>query len=1434
MLFQHQTKIIMKKIYLKSCLLLLSFFGFAQNGNLQKLYSQIPQKYLSHPEIGKTTHSATVHDVAYELLQDRTMFSRTFLNKNTTKTTVQSSVPLHYLGDNNMWYSIDYKLQRNNNQIVYPIQNPFFELNANTMNINVGNQSISIKKQNDFIFVNDNNVIKTIASTEQEAILENDNQIVFSNIATNVDKNITLYPQAFKYSYLMNSTALLPQSFDYMLAEETITLPNGYAIQEEKDTNNKAFRLTIVNQKGEAVMAFQQPIISDSKTSERNIRQQPYESVYQLIQVNETTYKIQIRIDSTWLQSTERVFPIHIDPVVTVTNNTVVNSCFLPTYQQSTLQAIVPAGQNILSSNFSYDFIAVTGSNAWMSDQRSFVSGPLGQTPVNSGVGNTAGTYTYNITDSPIGNIVSGGQVSFTFNFARNFGGSGCNATYNFVSRHEVAVTYGTFDFGNGPIVINEYSASNRNFNDGFGRNEDWIELYNASPDTYFNLAGYHLSNNINNPTKWQIQNGVIPPNSRVLIFCSNRDIASGTVLHANFDLTQTDSDEIVIADPSGTIIESLNMFVTQTNHSYGRTTDGASTWSVFSTPTPGTQNTNGASSYATKPTMNVAAGRYPSAVTVTLTSNGANEQIRYTTNGATPTATSALYTAPLSIATNTVLRARAFSTSPNILPGFIETNTYFINDTSTLPVVSISGDANLLQLLNGTTVEPTGYFEYFESNGVLVDETMGDFDRHGNDSWAYDQRGIDFVARDDHGYKRRLQHQFFDTTDRTNFRRLILKAAGSDNYPHQSGGGHFRDVFAQKLSEAANLDLDERRSSFISLFVNGQYWGVYDLREKVDDNQYTDYYYGQDYIYRDSNDYIQYIKTWGATNPEFGNQPAIVAWDNLMAYVQNNDMAIEANYNYVDSQLNIDSLIDYFVLNSYLVNKDWLNWNTSWWRGTNPSGGALKWRYALWDMDGILGHYINYTGIPDITAGADPCQVENLTVGEGHAQTIEKLITESPIVRQRYIARYADLLNTHFSCDAVTQIFDNIIAEMTPEMPRQIQRWGGSMTAWQANVQAARDFLLTRCSQTISTGLVDCYDVTGPFETNFIVEPANSGKIRMNSEWLANYPYTAQIFGNLDTLLKAEGNTGYQFSHWVVDGAVISPDDTNPDIVLQIAQATTVTAYFTEILNPEQALYYWHFNSLTTPTDVTTIPADYNLIPTATPMMTYAGTGPRDIDANNTGSIINLHFNEASGKAARVRNPSNGRALVFDLPTTGFKDIKFAYAIQRTNEGQLANNIAYSIDGTNFIQNGLTQTSFGATTDFSLVQVDFSTITAVNNNPNFKIQITFTGNTTADTGNNRFDNITLKGVDNTLAAPTFSTTKYQVFPNPFTNTVQVVANEPITELTVYDVIGKRVWQKTNTNSYDQTIDLASLNQGVYFLKIKTASGIKTHKLIKQ
>ncbi|MDV7395799.1 CotH kinase family protein, partial [Arthrospira platensis SPKY1] len=129
------------------------------------------------------------------------------------------------------------------------------------------------------------------------------------------------------------------------------------------------------------------------------------------------------------------------------------------------------------------------------------------------------------------------------------------------------------------------------------------------------------------------------------------------------------------------------------------------------------------------------------------------------------------------------------------------------------------------------------------------------------------------------------------------------------------------------------------------------------------------------------------------------------------------------------------------------------------------PQGDAKQWRYILWDMDAAYGHYTNFTGLPNASATAPPCQVENLPNigGQGHTLILNKLITENPIARHYYITRYADLLNTVLSCETQNAILDDLTDIMATEMPRQVQRWGGSVTGWENNVQTLRNFINQR-----------------------------------------------------------------------------------------------------------------------------------------------------------------------------------------------------------------------------------------------------------------------------------------------------------------------------------------------------------------------------------
>jgi hypothetical protein len=670
-------------------------------------------------------------------------------------------------------------------------------------------------------------------------------------------------------------------------------------------------------------------------------------------------------------------------------------------------------------------------------------------------------------------------------------------------------------------IVINEYSCSNfDSFQDDFQGYEDWIELYNIGSSAV-NISGYYLSDNPAATQKWLIPAGTsIPANGFIRFWASGRDLVNLGNYHTNFKLTQTKStaEYIVFADQTGSIVDQQQLSVTQKGHSNGRITNGGAEWGVFISPTPGSTNTTPAyTRYAEKPEMNVAGGFYANGITVSITSNEPNSVIRYTTNGNDPVSGSTIYANPISVNSTKIIKARVFSNDASILPGLVEFNTYFINEDFTLPVVSIAANS-LTTLLNGNgDIIPFGSIEYYNAFKVRTTSGYGEFGRHGQDSWVHPQRSLDYKMRDECGYNYALLEHLFSDTDRGEYQKIILRACGDDNYPGIDSSAHVRDDFVQTVSVKAGMSLDERKSARCIIFANGQYWGVYSIREKPNDHDFTKYYYDQDKYN------LYYLMLWGNTWAEYGGQAAFDDWSALYTYIMNHNMATSSNFEYVESQFDPASLVDYMLLNSFVVCSDWLNWNVAWWKGTNPNGSHKRWGYMLWDEDATFGHYINYTGIPDQNPYVTPCFQEDISGSSdpgGHVKVLNKL-RQNPGFNQYYISRYADLLNTAFKPSNMLMIFDSLVGLIAPEMQKHCVRWGGSVLEWNQNVQKIRDFVNTRYA-VVTSGINECYSLTGPYQLVVAMDPPAAGQVKVNSLTLKDFPWNGNYYGGMDTKLSA------------------------------------------------------------------------------------------------------------------------------------------------------------------------------------------------------------------------------------------------------------------------------------------------------------------------
>jgi hypothetical protein len=425
------------------------------------------------------------------------------------------------------------------------------------------------------------------------------------------------------------------------------------------------------------------------------------------------------------------------------------------------------------------------------------------------------------------------------------------------------------------------------------------------------------------------------------------------------------------------------------------------------------------------------------------------------------------------------------------------------------------------------------------------------------------DQRGMRFHTRDEFGTGNNIPYPLFTAKDRQKYDVVIMKAGGSDNY-HQATGlprAHMRDGFAQTASQRANLNTDERSYEHQVNFLNGQYWGVYELRERVD-KDFTDYYYDQ------KEHHVDLLKYWGGLDVDYGTN---AGWVTLYNFILANDLSNQTNYDYVTTQLDPEAFIDNFILNTFMVNTDWLNWNTMWWRGNNPVN-PVRWRYAQWDLDNVLGLGQNYTGWSSTGIYANTvCEAQNMFQNSGssngHTAIYAKLLDNQGFFTQ-YINRYSDLLNTGLHCDTLEAILDEFEANMLPEMPRHTARWGGNTANWQLRVNNMKQWICDRWDIVMGQ-IVDCfedeYNISGPYEITVVIN--GPGSVQLNTITIQFGPWTGTYFGGLDLGLLALPDTDATFVNWEI-GNYTGQDLLDFNLWTNLNQNDTIIANF-EMVNP-------------------------------------------------------------------------------------------------------------------------------------------------------------------------------------------------------------------------------------------------------------------------
>jgi hypothetical protein len=216
-----------------------------------------------------------------------------------------------------------------------------------------------------------------------------------------------------------------------------------------------------------------------------------------------------------------------------------------------------------------------------------------------------------------------------------------------------------------------------------------------------------------------------------------------------------------------------------------------------------------------------------------------------------------------------------------------------------------------------------------------------------------------------------------------------------------------------------------------------------------------------------------------------------------------------------------------------------------------------------------------------------------------------------------------------------------------------------------------------------------------------------------------------------------------------------------------------------------------------------------------------------------------NLSYDVNAMKGLQIKqffqNGGLENTLILNISTAGFKNIKLSFAALDELAGVTGISIDYAINsGTPiWITTGLTNASLQLLSTYQLFQTDFTSITSINDNANFKVRLRFTGpNMTLDAGNRvTFNNIAVEGVELPLLVVENENSKFKIYPNPFSEIIKITGMGNFANYSIFTIDGKLIHHNKLQNS---EINFGELSKGIYLLQLTSDGVNETHKIIKQ
>ena len=607
-------------------------------------------------------------------------------------------------------------------------------------------------------------------------------------------------------------------------------------------------------------------------------------------------------------------------------------------------------------------------------------------------------------------------------------------------------------------ILITEILAANtRTVTDDQGRYADWIELHNPT-DAPIALAGYTLTDDPDEPAQWRLPFTTLAPGAFLVVWASGENWLGSKGWHTSFRLNNA-GEYVGLFGPDGQVVDEVTFGEQEMDVSLGRLGTRSDQWVGFLTPTPGAANTTRPRAAllpapdALPVVLTPSSGFFVGPVSVELQPPVPGSTVYYTLDGADPTMGGQAYTVPLELRETTVLRAVALNDGVPV--STVTTATYLVGEGTGLPVVSLVMEpAHLWDAATGlyTNPEERGRawerpveVEWLPPEGEPGFNVGAGLRIHGNVSRLMAKQSFRLYFRGEYG-PRELAYPLFGAVPGQTYDQLVLRGGFNDSWPcnhvtwcNRDEAVYVRDQLMRDLHGA--MGQVAARGRWVAVYLNGAYWGVYNLTERVGDVILATHFGHDDW------DLV------AADAAEAVGNEHVVAWDAFVDWITGTDLSAATWYEQAARQLDIENFTSFILLRLWAGDIDWGDRN--WYAARMRYGPDTRWRLLVWDAEVTFG----LKGTPSIQAVID----------NGASGPLIAILT-SLLANPQYQAYFTAQVERHLAGALATESVRGRLSVLStalrPAIPAEAARWrpeqepAVTVAQWEAALQRLSDSL--------------------------------------------------------------------------------------------------------------------------------------------------------------------------------------------------------------------------------------------------------------------------------------------------------------------------------------------------------------------------------------